>query len=500
MSSRRISPQLILIVFALALPSVITAQSTAYDNLLARAKSELTAGQTDQALSDSKKAIALKADRWDAHMIAGYVLQSEKRYDEAVEEFSHALEYAPADKKADAKKFLEECMNEKSAGSTAQANSIQPANSSVPGCRMSETAPVGPSAQSTGVGDNSTTPGTFQNKRRASEPPPTVVAQEIQASKLLSRTPPVYPSLAQATRIEGTVALHVIIEPDGSVDEIKVVSGHPFLVQAAVNAVKAWRYVPTLVNGKPVSVDSTIAVIFSLGNPPSAVSVVPSPGRSPAPPPAVTQFSDLKLHFTAGQTALQNQKYDEAIVEFQNALDAASANDKNRALVLANLGTAYENTGRYADAVNVFRDAIAITPLGAYYSNLGSALLKMAQADEASVAFRQAIIVDPPGAAAYWSNLGIGLINSGKLKEAIDPLRNATQADPNNPKNWYLLGTALASTVEIRETGSTSSLTFPPGTAEAFQRVVSLDANGYGQQANRMLDGLRTFGVRWTCF
>jgi len=58
--------------------------------------------------------------------------------------------------------------------------------------------------------------------------------------------------------------LHAIISKDGTIKELEVVSGHPLLQQAALDAVRQWRYQPTLLNGEPVEVDTTIDVIFSL--------------------------------------------------------------------------------------------------------------------------------------------------------------------------------------------------------------------------------------------
>src|SRR6516225_3420357 len=101
-------------------------------------------------------------------------------------------------------------------------------------------------------------------------PPPkaavtrTRVGGAVQAAKLVNRVQPVYPPLARQTRISGTVKLHAIIGKDGTVQQLQVVSGHPLLVQAALDAVKQWRYQPTLLNGEPVEVDTEIDVIFSL--------------------------------------------------------------------------------------------------------------------------------------------------------------------------------------------------------------------------------------------
>ena len=66
------------------------------------------------------------------------------------------------------------------------------------------------------------------------------------------------------SRISGTVRLHAILAQDGSVKSLDVVSGPMELVQSTVEAVKQWRYQPTLLNGEPVEVDTTIDVVFSL--------------------------------------------------------------------------------------------------------------------------------------------------------------------------------------------------------------------------------------------
>ena len=59
--------------------------------------------------------------------------------------------------------------------------------------------------------------------------------------------------------------MHAIIDKEGKVAELQVVSGHPLLVQSARDAVRQWRYEPTLLNGEPVEVDTTITVTFTMG-------------------------------------------------------------------------------------------------------------------------------------------------------------------------------------------------------------------------------------------
>jgi periplasmic protein TonB len=112
--------------------------------------------------------------------------------------------------------------------------------------------------------------GVIGGASSAAPPPPkpvvtrTRVGGAVQAAKLVNRVQPVYPPLARQTRISGTVKLHAIIGKSGTVEQLQVVSGHPLLVQSALDAVKQWRYQPTLLNGEPVEVDTEIDVIFSL--------------------------------------------------------------------------------------------------------------------------------------------------------------------------------------------------------------------------------------------
>jgi len=104
----------------------------------------------------------------------------------------------------------------------------------------------------------------------AAPPPPKVVQSRtrvggaVQAAKLVNKVQPLYPPLARQTRISGTVVLHAIIGKNGTVQQLQVVSGHPLLVQSALDAVRQWRYQPTLLNGDPVEVDTEIDVVFSL--------------------------------------------------------------------------------------------------------------------------------------------------------------------------------------------------------------------------------------------
>lgn len=86
----------------------------------------------------------------------------------------------------------------------------------------------------------------------------------MHAARLINKVSPEYPKKARKHHIEGTVRLHAIISKDGAPRKLDVISGDPLLADAALKAVRQWRYLPTLLNGQPVEVDTTIDVIFAL--------------------------------------------------------------------------------------------------------------------------------------------------------------------------------------------------------------------------------------------
>ncbi len=101
----------------------------------------------------------------------------------------------------------------------------------------------------------------------SSLPPPhrITVGGTVRRFMLIYNVQPRYPIDAQMAGIQGTVKLRAIITKEGTVRELKVVSGHPLLVDAAITAVREWRYSPTLLGGEPVEVVTTIDVVFTLG-------------------------------------------------------------------------------------------------------------------------------------------------------------------------------------------------------------------------------------------
>jgi protein TonB len=90
------------------------------------------------------------------------------------------------------------------------------------------------------------------------------VSQGVSAGLLVRKVNPNYPPLARQARIQGQVLLQAEISKDGSIQNLRLISGHPMLAPAAIEAVKQWKYKPYLLNGEPVEVETQVQVNFTL--------------------------------------------------------------------------------------------------------------------------------------------------------------------------------------------------------------------------------------------
>jgi TonB family protein len=112
------------------------------------------------------------------------------------------------------------------------------------------------------------------DSRATTQPPPPVPPQpktpkvvhlsQIDASKLVHRAEPIYPVLAKQIGRSGKVELHAIIGEDGMIQSLEAVGGDPMFFTSAMQAVRQWRYTPTMLNGQAVKVDTYITVIYNM--------------------------------------------------------------------------------------------------------------------------------------------------------------------------------------------------------------------------------------------
>lgn len=144
--------------------------------------------------------------------------------------------------------------------------------------RGPDTAPTGPNIGDLGLGRSGVLP--FNPGGMAMpipgtrpvmpiQPPPPVrqfrTSSMLQGS-LIHRVEPIYPPLARAARVQGPVILEAIISKDGTMQNLRLISGHPLLVKAAIEAVSQWRYRPYILNNDAIEVETQITVNFVLGN------------------------------------------------------------------------------------------------------------------------------------------------------------------------------------------------------------------------------------------
>ena len=104
--------------------------------------------------------------------------------------------------------------------------------------------------------DHHVVPAPPQDKRR-------IVVGHIDPAMLMHRVEPVFPPILKQLHRSGKVELHALIAADGTIQSLQVVSGDPLCVESALDAVRQWRYRPTLLNGQPVEVDTFITVIYT---------------------------------------------------------------------------------------------------------------------------------------------------------------------------------------------------------------------------------------------
>jgi len=160
---------------------------------------------------------------------------------------------------ADAKTTVPEASPPEEADASVPKAPLSEANSSVP--EPSAVLSAVPSAASSSPSPSA---GTAAAPTPRPDVPPLRIAGGIQAGKILTHPAPIYPAVARTASIQGLVRLEAVITKDGTVRDLKVLSGNPMLAEAARDAVRRWRYQPAKLDGEPIEVRTDIDVDFKL--------------------------------------------------------------------------------------------------------------------------------------------------------------------------------------------------------------------------------------------
>jgi protein TonB len=153
---------------------------------------------------------------------------------------------------------------------TTTANDQPTAPARIPK-QVAESEPAPPSfgvAGADGLGGGSPNAGFFKGHTQAVvkvAAKPVSISSGVATGMLVQMTQPVYPPIAKTARVSGTVVLHATIATNGTIKDLQATGGPVLLRQAAVDAVRTWRYKPYMLNNEPVEVETTINVVFTLG-------------------------------------------------------------------------------------------------------------------------------------------------------------------------------------------------------------------------------------------
>ena len=123
-----------------------------------------------------------------------------------------------------------------------------------------------PNGSRDGIADSSRESGPPPpvEKQKTNEPPQRIHIGTIEPAMLIHRVEPTYPPLGRQLRREGRVELQALISTDGTIRSLEVISGDPLFIRSALDAVREWRYRPTILNGQTVEVDTHITVVYTL--------------------------------------------------------------------------------------------------------------------------------------------------------------------------------------------------------------------------------------------
>jgi TonB family protein len=313
------------------------------------------------------------------------------------------------------------------------------------------------------------------------------VGGQVEQAKWIFHPNPAYPSLAKMGRVQGTVRLEAIISKDGTIQDLKVISGHPLLVKSALDTVAQWKYQPTLFNGEPVEVLTEIDVNFMLSGEPgkgqpgaeaSAAQATEGPAQKPvAPGGAVAQHdkagenigqaNEVRPLDAANQDAQSNLSdelrrkgdLEGALLEARQAAELKP----NDAVAHRALGSALRAQGDVDAAIAEYRKALSLNPDYAQaHSGLGNALQQKHDVNGAILEYLEALRLMPDDASTR-HGLGDALRAKGDLDKAIVQFRAAVQLAPDNPNAHHSLGLALYDRHDY------------PGAVREFRDAVALD-------------------------
>ncbi len=274
-------------------------------------------------------------------------------------------------------------------------------------------------------------PTALAQEPQREEPQPKIIRKSggVFQGSATRRVEPVYPPLAKAARISGSVVVEVTIDEEGNTISARAISGHPLLKDSAVAAASGWRFSQTKLQGVPVRVIGTITFNFSLDGPGEIEKLNEQLAANPNSP---------ELHFKLGMAYHWEGQDEKAIEAYNNALrlrpDYADA--------YLWLGRANDSLSHYDSAIEAFKQALSLKPEDAeeVHMEMARSYLRFNRLDEALEAAKQALSTKPDFIYADEAHalVGLVLIKQRRHYEAVEYLREAVKSNPNITLRFYL--------------------------------------------------------------
>ena len=281
------------------------------------------------------------------------------------------------------------------------------------------------------------------------DPGPRIVRRpaDVLERSLTNRVEPKYPPLAQQAHVTGEVQLEVVVDDLGKVMFARVLSGHPLLKDAALAAVREWTFAPTLFQGVPVKVLSTLSVSFHLDGNPADDAVSDSSVQRGHRESTINEAKEavkkepdsVEAKLELAERYADAQKYEDAIGTLNEAL-RLKPDDRE---VLESLASIYQDLGRYDDEMLIYKKMLATSPNPlADMERLASKLAQRKRFEEAAEMERRVVEMKPEDPISRL-NLGWYLTGAGKYEAAVNEYKRALSLRTNYGLAYHNLGAAL---------------------------------------------------------
>jgi len=245
------------------------------------------------------------------------------------------------------------------------------------------------------------------------------------------RVEPVYPPLAKAARISGSVVIEVTADEEGNVISARAISGHPLLKDAAVSAAKRWRFTPTILSGVPVKVIGTLTFNFNLGDYYNEIEDLKA--QIAVDPNSAELYYKLGLaYYFDGDNNKAKESYTEAIRLKPDYADA-----------YYQMGCLYNRFGTFELAIEALQKSLSLNRGDAdVYLELSEVYFKTNRVDDELEAARQVLIRNPDfhQSDRSYPLIGLVLTKQGRYGEAIQALKEGARLGPNQAHFHLYLG------------------------------------------------------------